>query len=1224
MGVMPIPCPHFKITIVKRSQGQSAVAGAAYQSGERLFSEYDQKTKFYNKKKELVHAEIMLPSHAPPGFADRATLWNAVEAVENQWNSQLARRIVLAFPVEVPKEQYLSMIKEFCQEQFVSKGMIADFAIHDKGDGNPHAHILLTLRAMDEHGKWLPKARKVYDLDENGERIQLPSGNWKCHKENTVDWNDQKYAGVWRHGWETITNRYLEAAGRPERVDLRSFERQGIQQIPTVHLGPAAHQMEKRGIETFLGNLNRDIRAANSLMQSIRSAIRGLQRWIADLNEKKQLLLDALEKAKEPTLSDLLVDYFNLRNEQRSDWSGKAKLKCTVRDFEEVKRAVDYLKAHSLNTAEDLDTAIRRLCLLFCTPAALFSSPQMCYNSLSIRKRGTRMARNRQNLNIIYISDRMRETLRPIVSCALTAVVAPMGYGKTTAVRWFLAEQARAGAVVLQASIYSDNRSIFWKSVQKAFAAAGLTVLEGYDCPADASGAALLLEDLCAALGGKTPYYLFLDDFHLLGDERVAQFLCRLAYRLPENVHLIVASRNRFLPGEQVVRLGRRLHRIEADGLRLNREELLAYTHRCGVEITAAQAESLLRSCEGWFSAVYLNLHALAERGSLLQPGSDIYAMFTAAMLESLPEKTRGFLAVMGLADEFTVEMARAVTALPDAEEVLRALTQQNAFVTRLPDGVSFRFHHMMKECAERLFAQLPAARQTEVWQRYGHWYAQKAQYLHALQAFEHCGDRDAALAVIEADAGDLLASLSPAELLQRLDRCPVEALQRHPLAILVLMRRMFTWQQIPKMMELKALLEAAVAQHPAWPAAERGNLLGECDLIQSFLFYNDITQMSRLHRSASRQMSRPAVTLRNSGSWTFGSPSVLMMYYRAPGELGKELAEMYECMPHYYKITNGHGRGAELLMDAEAAYLQGAWEKAAVLLERARADSAGQENMTLCCDFLALRLALCGKGKEEYDFAAKRAALLQKHDGVQVHLLESIAAYFYALQGRPEQAPELFREHKLAEVSFFGPCRPMMSLIEQQVWLAQGEYVKVIAHSEGLLRRCEAMHYGLVGLQARIQLAAAQLRFGQRADARAALAAALLDALQDDFWVLFVEQYPALAPLLEGEDWAACEPRLGPFVARILPAGRAFAARLGLRAPAPAPELPLTDRDRELARLVAGRCTNKEIAAALYLSEGTVKQYINQLYAKLDMGGDPRTRRARLAEWYQKNAPRN
>ena len=356
-----MPCPHNQISIVQRSNRQSAVAAAAYQSGEKLFCEYDQQVKHYPEKRGIVHNEILLPANAPRSYADRNTLWNAAEAVEKQWNSQLARRWVLTIPREIPPDQYAVLVREFCEQQFVSKGMIADFAIHDKGDGNPHAHILLTIRAMDEHGKWLPKAHKVYDLDENGERIRLPSGNWKCHKENTVDWNDQKYAEVWRHSWETITNRHLEAAGRPERVDLRSFERQGIQQIPTVHLGPAAHQMEKRGIETFLGNLNRDIRAANSLMQSIRSAIRGLQRWIADLNEKKQLLLDALEKAKEPTLSDLLVDYFNLRNEQRSDWSAKAKLKCTVRDFEEVKRAVDYLKAHSLNTVEDLNQAIDSL-----------------------------------------------------------------------------------------------------------------------------------------------------------------------------------------------------------------------------------------------------------------------------------------------------------------------------------------------------------------------------------------------------------------------------------------------------------------------------------------------------------------------------------------------------------------------------------------------------------------------------------------------------------------------------------------------------------------------------------------------------------------------------------------------------------------------------------------------------------------------------------------------
>ena len=193
-----MPCPHNEITIVQRSQRQSAVAAAAYQSGEKLFCEYDQQVKHYPEKRGIVHNEILLPANAPPEYADRNTLWNAAEAVEKQWNSQLARRLIIAIPRELPPEQYAGLIRDYCREQFVSKGMIADFAIHDKGTGNPHAHILLTMRALDESGRWLPKSRKVYDLDGNGERIRLPSGRWKSHKEDTVDWNDQKYCEIWR------------------------------------------------------------------------------------------------------------------------------------------------------------------------------------------------------------------------------------------------------------------------------------------------------------------------------------------------------------------------------------------------------------------------------------------------------------------------------------------------------------------------------------------------------------------------------------------------------------------------------------------------------------------------------------------------------------------------------------------------------------------------------------------------------------------------------------------------------------------------------------------------------------------------------------------------------------------------------------------------------------------------------------------------------------------
>ena len=356
--------PHFEIKITKRSKRQSAVAGAAYQSGENLFSEYDQKHKDYRKKEGVVYTEIMLPSHAPPEYADREQLWNAVEAVENQWNSQLARRFVLALPREVPEELYPQMVQDYCNQFFVCKGMIVDFAIHDpKPSGhNPHCHVMLTMRTMDEHGKWLPKARKVYDLDENGERIRLPSGNWKSHKEDTVDWNEQYHGQEWRTGWETVQNRYLEMVNSPVRVDLRSYEKQGLDIIPTVHMGAAVTQMERRGIQTNIGNLNRDIKAANRMMSVIRSTIQNLRDWISDILEaQKELLAEKKPETVSPDLINLLRDYLNLRKAERRDWSRYGQQKGATKDLQSFVNATNYLKDHEIFTLEQLDSVLEQV-----------------------------------------------------------------------------------------------------------------------------------------------------------------------------------------------------------------------------------------------------------------------------------------------------------------------------------------------------------------------------------------------------------------------------------------------------------------------------------------------------------------------------------------------------------------------------------------------------------------------------------------------------------------------------------------------------------------------------------------------------------------------------------------------------------------------------------------------------------------------------------------------
>ena len=363
--LIKMPVPHLNIRIVQRSKGSSAVAGAAYQAGEKLFSEYDQKHKDHRRKQhEIVYTEIMLPTNAPPEYADRATLWNSAEEVEKQWNSQLARRFVVALPKEVPYEMYPQMMQEYCREHFVSKGMCCDFAIHDPDPPghNPHCHIMLTMRAIDENGKWMPKSRKVYDLDENGERIKLPSGRWKSHKEDTVDWNEQYHAEEWRHGWEVVQNKYLELAGSAERVDMRSYERQGLDIIPTVHMGAAVSALERKGIETNIGNLNRDIKAANRMMNAIRSTIKNLRNWIADImaaTKEAFAEAEAEKKNASPNLTELLRDYMNLRKAERSEWSRYGQQKGTADDLKAVSQALIYLKEHELFTLEDLDTALQ-------------------------------------------------------------------------------------------------------------------------------------------------------------------------------------------------------------------------------------------------------------------------------------------------------------------------------------------------------------------------------------------------------------------------------------------------------------------------------------------------------------------------------------------------------------------------------------------------------------------------------------------------------------------------------------------------------------------------------------------------------------------------------------------------------------------------------------------------------------------------------------------------
>ena len=343
---------HFHVDQIKRSAGQSAIAAAAYRAGEKLYSEYYGETNDFTRKGGVLHTEILLPPNAPPEYAERQTLWNAVEKVEKNKKAQLAYSFDIALQNELTQEENIALARHFVREYFVSKGMIADLAVHepDKENGipNPHFHVMTTMRPLNPDGTWGNKQRREYALDEKGERIRDEKGDYVFNAVHTTDWHEPETLEHWREAWCQMVNAEFERKGLDVRIDHRSYEAQGIEQIPTVHEGPLVQQMEKRGIHTQKGDLNRWIKATNRLIATIKKKLKSLVEWIAAVKEE-------LAKAKEPDLADLLIRYHVMRN--AGAWSQKAK----IGNLKKFVDAFHFLKENQIFTVEELERQTHEL-----------------------------------------------------------------------------------------------------------------------------------------------------------------------------------------------------------------------------------------------------------------------------------------------------------------------------------------------------------------------------------------------------------------------------------------------------------------------------------------------------------------------------------------------------------------------------------------------------------------------------------------------------------------------------------------------------------------------------------------------------------------------------------------------------------------------------------------------------------------------------------------------
>jgi hypothetical protein len=292
----------------------------------------------------------MLPDNAPPEYVDRAVLWNAVEEIEKANNSQLAREIELALPVELMRGQNISLVNDYCRKHFVNHGMVADIAIHDTGNGNPHAHVMLTMRPFNEDRTWGAKQRKVYLYDENGEKIYDPKKRqYKCTKQETTDWNNRANANEWREAWADEVNAVLERENHTERIDHRSHKDRGLDEQPTIHLGIAASQMERKGIRSEKGNRNRKIADFNSELRQLKAQLNKLDEWLKEEMQKS-------ETPAPPSLFDVVQSILN-----RQAQKGKSQHYQSINNVKASAKMMNFLTENKIQDFPELQEKLQSM-----------------------------------------------------------------------------------------------------------------------------------------------------------------------------------------------------------------------------------------------------------------------------------------------------------------------------------------------------------------------------------------------------------------------------------------------------------------------------------------------------------------------------------------------------------------------------------------------------------------------------------------------------------------------------------------------------------------------------------------------------------------------------------------------------------------------------------------------------------------------------------------------
>lgn len=802
----------------------------------------------------------------------------------------------------------------------------------------------------------------------------------------------------------------------------------------------------------------------------------------------------------------------------------------------------------------------------------------------------------------LYFPKRITLNFDKVLQYPLTIVEAPMGYGKTTAVREHINQME---AEVLWQNIYDDSEMVFWNHF------CGLFEQIDQECtnsllkigfPKDSVS-------LHAALAILKKIHLIkktvivLDDFYLMSTKQAADLVEFLVINEIENLHILLISRYfKFLNIEELSLKGF-LYHINQEALEFTKEEIIDYFRLCGVHLKDNEANQLFNITEGWISALYLMMLNFKEKGSLLTAVS-IYKLVEQVVYEPLSADIKDFLVYMSIFPSFTLTQAIHMWGNRNAENMIVEVAHKNALVTYDVQTKSYRMHAILIDFLQAVAQD--RGLQLELYKKAAQWYFNVKEYRLAMHYFFLCEDYEKLWATVKQDNGKGIDDEASKELLiLYYTKCPQQIKAHNHWVMLFFGFRFFTLGENELFAEVCESFIVNLERDLALDIQAKRRFMGEYELLMSFTKYNDIVQMAQHHIKAYELLEGQTSWFNSNEIWTFGAPSVLYMFYRESGKLDEVIQTMKQAVPLYQVITKGNAAGGEYVMEAEWYFQRGDFINAEIIAHKAFAIARekGQGINVICALLILIRVAAIGGDCVQALelFAKLREDSILSKQYVLIYTVEMCEGFIFALLNQSQKIPEWLATGDFSSSNILFPTYTMLHIIYGRALLIRKEYRKLIGSSPMFIETAGVFPNLLGQIYLLIYLAAANEKIGRLGQAELELKNAMDIAMPDAIVMPFVENCDFIKPMLEKlsrEDFYPKEINKILGVYKVYQTAVDEIAKEFFQSPRPV----LTQRENEVAHLAAQGLSNREIGKRLYISENTVKSRLKSIFDKLEI----------------------